>query len=269
MIQFDNVVLKELITATENSFRMLFRNNKEKFYYCSLIMSEVSVPYISAWSEEALERLMLEKKVKENDFETKNQIYRWSYADSPYCAYGFDDFFQNVDKLFQKRFNAFLSDEAYQIECQLWINSMEETMRILDNKGIFGIGEVRNNVLINAEIMPPDDSNIDRAERLNPKIIFDKWLEDTQQIEVIELDYDSIWHPKLCNVILTEKILDKKMMLKLKNIFYYNGELRAFIEGCKKPPFIIKENALYDSASEVLKLNHEFKKFVKIEINNS
>ncbi len=262
---YDNIITKELENAAERSFRSLFENTGEKFYYCSLIMSEECTPFISAWSEEALERLMLQMQIKENDYETKNEIYRWSYADSPYCAYGFDDYFQNVDKLFQKRLSTSLSDDEYIMELEIWINSMEEAMRILDYKGLFGNGKARKSVLINAEIMPSDDSTIDRTRRLNPKIIFDQWLKCTLQDEIMELDFSSIWHPKLCNVILIRKIPDQKKMLKLKSIFYYDGELKSFIQGCENPPFMIKEKALLDSVSEALRNNPEIQELIKIE----
>ena len=266
MIRFDKDVVKSLVIASENSFKLLFKNNYEEFYYCSLIMSENATPYITAWSEEALKRLLLKKTIDEKDYLVKRRLYRWSYADSPYCAYGFNDFFQNVDKLFIERFNHCLSNDDYERECQLWVNSMEEAMRILDYNGMFGTGTIRKKILINAEIMPPVKSNIDRAKRLNPKETFDEWLNFTQQDEVIEIDYYSIWHPKLCNVVLVEKVNDQKVMIKLKKIFYYNDSLKTLIEGCKTPPFVLKENALYDSVLETLKNNQEIRKIIKIEV---
>ena len=53
-------------------------------------------------------------------------------------------------------------------EIQLRINSMEKVMHNLDVKGMFGRGEERLGIVINAEFMPPDFTN---TERKNIKLL--------------------------------------------------------------------------------------------------
>ncbi|MBQ5560883.1 MAG: DUF4303 domain-containing protein, partial [Lachnospiraceae bacterium] len=47
-----------------------------------------------------------------------------------------------------------------------------------DAKGIFGRGKQRLDIVINAEFMPPDYTNTERALRLNPKEALYEWLEE-------------------------------------------------------------------------------------------
>ena len=49
-------------------------------------------------------------------------------------------------------------------------------MKRLDNKGLFGEGEKRKNIVINVEVMPPDYTNTERALRLNPSESLTEWL---------------------------------------------------------------------------------------------
>ena len=51
-------------------------------------------------------------------------------------------------------------------------------MHNLDNEGIFGTGEKRLGIVINAEFMPPDYTNTERALRLNPKEAIQEWLDE-------------------------------------------------------------------------------------------
>lgn len=55
---------------------------------------------------------------------------------------------------------------------------MEEVMHNLDIGGMFGRGEKRLGIVINAEFMPPDFTNTERALRLNPKEALNQWLEE-------------------------------------------------------------------------------------------
>ena len=51
-------------------------------------------------------------------------------------------------------------------------------MHNLDMNGMFGQGEQRLGIVINAEFMPPDFTNTERALRLNPKEALEEWLEE-------------------------------------------------------------------------------------------
>lgn len=253
MSKWDKDIVTPLLEAAEQSFLSLFREHKEDFYYCTLVMLEVGVPCISAMSQEALERIILPD---ENYGEAK-EAYKWSYADSPYFAYAYERYWDKVSRLFEKRFNEQLWDgsaSAFEAEYLCWIDSMEEVMRRLDEKGIFGRGDMRNKIFINAEISPPDYSNSERARRLNSSDICSEWLRDCAEPEFEEkkIDWEEIWRPRLCDVILTKPVTDKKIILQIKNALNINRGLAALTEDCRKTPFIILKNEPYKAVMESL-----------------
>lgn len=160
----------------EKSLRELFEKNKEEFYYCSLITDgEGHCPIISAWSYEALERvtsLIESEEVKEE--------YKWSYADSPYFEYG-SKYFEELQNDWEEHLEAELDDDEFDEEIEARIDMMEEVMKRLDEKGMFGKGKKRLGIVINAEFMPPEYSNTERAIRLNPKEAIEEWLEEVAE----------------------------------------------------------------------------------------
>lgn len=167
----DVQLVKLIEDAARKAIKLLFSQRKENFYYCSLITDgEGHCPLISAWSEEALQQ-MLQKEHKISKEELK-----WSYADSPYYAFG-EEFFENVREVYNSRsFNVY--SDSFQEEFELRINSMEKAMENLDKEGLFGKGNERLQIVINAEVMPPDYGNTERALRLNPKEALKEWLEE-------------------------------------------------------------------------------------------
>lgn len=262
----DYEIVNVLVSAVEKSFKKLFAVYNENFYYCSLVIADDSVPYISAWSEEALKCFLTEKCKTEDEVEEKELLYRWSYADSPYCAYGFDDYFNDVKEVFDKRFESITTDKEYEREHTLWVNCMEKTMEILSEKGLFDKTKDKCNILINAEVMPPDSSNYKRALRLNSIEIINSYNSYFVEEDYQEKDYHSIWHPKLCDVILIQSIIDNKAILKLRKCFYYDGDLKSLLQGCANPPFMLKKDAIYDNVIETLKCNPEFSKMIKVKM---
>lgn len=171
---FDEELVQVIQIATENALLKLFEEYKEKFYYCSLITTgEGLCPIISAWSYEALERVASEY----DDVEEAKYYLKWSYSETPYLAYG-EEFYQDVKSIFIDRMNKLKTVEEKQREIQLRINSMENVMHNLDMKGMFGQGKERLNIVINAEFMPPDYTNTERALRLNPREALIEWLEE-------------------------------------------------------------------------------------------
>lgn len=238
MKKHDDVVVDCLLNAAQKSFSDLFKNIDERFYYCTLVMQELSVPYISAISYEALER-MLQNNTKEYS------LYKWSYADSPYCGYGYDKYFANVERLFEMRFNG-LNEEETNREYEIWLSSMEEVMRILDSISMFGSGDKRNEIFINAEIMPPEESNFTRGRHLNPPSVYEKWKDDWEQTdEPNEIDWNEIWHPTLCDVIVKYAINDKKTVLRIKKAFNLNVRIILLIEKCQNAPCVIISSEEY------------------------
>lgn len=171
-----NIVLYEkLIKAVKAAFTELFEKHNEEFYYCTLITDgEGSCPFISAWSREAFNKYIKDEEISKDE----ELDYKWSYADSPYCTYGWE-YFKDVEE--------YIIDNKPSYNCDiddwnLWTNSVIDTMEKvlvdLDNQGLFGTGEVRKSIVINAEIMPPDYTNTLRALRLNDEANIKDWLEE-------------------------------------------------------------------------------------------
>mgnify|MGYP003884806335 CR=1 FL=1 len=55
------------------------------------------------------------------------------------------------------------NEKAYMKEYKIRLNSMEQAMVNLDKEGLFGTGNERLKIVINAEVMPPDYTNTERA----------------------------------------------------------------------------------------------------------
>lgn len=261
-----NDIIKPLLEATEKSFRLLFKEHNEHFYYCTLVMIEVGTPCISALSYETLEKLASASE----DYDNEYPQLKWSYADSPYCGFGFDEYFGDVEKIFEQCFNGKIRDdiEAFENEYLRWIASMEEVMKILDSRGLFGMGKERSRLFINAEIMPPEASNFDRAKRLNPLDIYKEWEQDwigELSIDKPAVDWNAIWNPELCNVTLIKPVTDKKVILQIKKALSINKGLTLFIEDCQKTPLIILKNEPYKTVIENLKKFPLVQPFLSIE----
>ena len=174
---YDPDLVKYIENATRKALKSLFDKHKEKFYYCTLATTgEGHCPVISAWSEEALERML----VTEKDPDKIRREIEWSYADSPYFAYG-EEFFVEVREVFLKRTKLINNDDEFQKEYEIRVNSMEKVMANLDKEGLFGEGNQRLSIVINAEVMPPDYTNTERALRLNPREALTVWLEEVAE----------------------------------------------------------------------------------------
>lgn len=173
-LEIDESLVFIIQKAVKKAFTQLFQEHNENFYYCSLITTgEGLCPTISAWSEEALEKAAKDSK----DVEEAKYYLKWSYGESPYFAYG-EEYFQDVKKIFSERMKQCTTDNEKDKEVLLRINSMEKVMHNLDIEGIFGQGEKRLGIVINAEFMPPDYTNTERAIRLNPKDALKQWLDE-------------------------------------------------------------------------------------------
>lgn len=182
----DSEMVKVLYDAAEKSFTSLFKEHgDEHFYYCTLVMADAATPCISAQSEESLKAYL-----EENDVDTEDPkellIYRWSWADSVYCGYGYDEYFGEVVKLFESSFQELPDDdESFERKYNEWFDAMETVMKMLDEKGIFGKGSDRDRVFVYAEESPPDDEFLEeeyreRAKRMNPSAAYKKWLDDQE-----------------------------------------------------------------------------------------
>ena len=153
----------------------LFQNG-EHYYYITLVSSGgANTPCISAWSHEALERTAGDEEEQED--------LKWSYADSPYCCWR-QEAFDPVDTLFLSRGNLYdLNDEEFDREYDLRYSAMEEAMRRLDQEGLFTVNQRREDVVVLVEVMPPDETNTQRAYRLNQPDcgMLHTWLEEAAE----------------------------------------------------------------------------------------
>ena len=76
-----------------------------------------------------------------------------------------------------------LTGDRFMKEYDIRLNSMEEVMASLDKEGIFGSGERRKNMVVLAEVRPPDYTNTERALRLNSRETLKEWLEEVAEPE--------------------------------------------------------------------------------------
>lgn len=170
-----------LVKAAGAAFRSLQETTKEHFYYYVLAFDEGLHPYISAWSDEALEKSVVEQQITEDE----KRWWKWDCSDSPYAVYGYDDFFGEVSELLDKRESLLSDEELYGIEWNMRVDVLEEAMKRLDGSGLFGTKEERKNVVINVELAPPDGSEYNRALRLNPPSAFlSAYLETCEEPEM-------------------------------------------------------------------------------------
>ena len=260
-----NCQIKEmLIKAVESAFISLFKEFPGHYYYCAVIMSENAPPFISAWSEEAFAGFCKTKRDLCDKYE-----YRYSYADSPYCGYGYDKFFGEINAFFEEIIDKIDLDDEYSKMINLWAESMTEVMAELDKKGLFGVSEEREDVLINVEIIPSSVSVLETAKRLNPYISYEKYREYYTKIDhsTEEIDYHSIYHPETCDVYVKRPIIDKKKLLLVKKMFYYDGTIKNLISICSASNNLIRKNVDRNLAEEFIKNNPIFYKFLKIVKN--
>jgi hypothetical protein len=167
--------LSELIAdATRKCVDELFRNG-EHFYYVSLTtIYEGFTPVFSAWSWQALDRIA--SSSTSTDIAETKLLLKWSYADSPYYNHGAEHFIAVEETLSKRAKIDELEDDEWEKELKFRLLAMEQALHQLDSEGIFGQDVLRQKIVINAEVVPPDESNTKRAKRLNPKEALNDWL---------------------------------------------------------------------------------------------
>ena len=163
-----------IFEAAKKAFLKLFENG-EHYYYCVLLTTgEALPPCIAAWSVEALERLVKEESIPEEVI----PYFKYSFADSPYYAFGYEEYFQPVKQLFEQRDSLmdYNNEAQWDKEYNLRLAAMVYAMKKLDEMGIFALNQPREQVYINVELMPPDDTDIERALYLNNSENIKEWL---------------------------------------------------------------------------------------------
>jgi hypothetical protein len=156
--------------ATRSAVRRLFECHPGKYYYISLaVFQGVAPPVLSAWSWEALDAAT-------KDDPSAREFLKWSYADSPFYAFGANEF-RLVEDLVAARPNIYeLSEANAEAEATFRLAEYEKAIASLDADGVFGVGEARRDVAVLVEVMPPDATNLERAIRLNPPAAIAQWL---------------------------------------------------------------------------------------------
>ncbi|MEZ4222520.1 MAG: DUF4303 domain-containing protein [Polyangiaceae bacterium] len=164
--------LVELTAAvTRDAITDLFRAHaSEHFYYVSLVCSWAP-PFLSAWSVEALARAAQAQSCDP-------LMLKWSYADSPYCAYR-QDLFDGLREHFESHCSSLHAEANDRVE--LAVRVAELVMARLDSEGLFGKGVARNQIVVGAEVMPPDWTNTERLQRLNPDAALYDWLQEAAE----------------------------------------------------------------------------------------
>ena len=137
--------MDELVSIVQACTRLAFSElfgNKEHFYYCVLLVTgEGYAPTISAWSWEALDR-----ECAKQEAEHLRGELMWSYADSPYYAFGKEFFLPVQHHLSLRPSIDELSDEEWDKEWQDRMLAYERAMKNLDEEGFWGQGETRKQV---------------------------------------------------------------------------------------------------------------------------
>lgn len=263
----DVELVSKIESAAEKALNRLFAEHNESFYYITLItFGECVCPFISAWSFEALEK---EAEKSENAEQAKYDL-KWDYAASPYCSFGYEDFFGELREIFDQRTSMLDDNDAYELEMDIRLNSMEQAMHNLDQKGLFGQGEKRSRIVINAEYMPPDNENVERAKRLNPEAALKEWLGVFEEDEEPKkIDWYEIHNPDLCKIILIKSIDDKRLAVRLRRDFASPLTLSDFLKCCSNIPFEIRSDFVYKKAKQIIENNQDYKEFISIELTGN
>ena len=139
---------------------------------------------------DTLERLALQQKCYDKTFDTVSIVVGEKFKDrieecnSPYYAFGYDEYFSDVKQLFEHRANIdSLNDEDWGKEFDVRLTAMVKAMSILDKEGLFAQNQSRRSILINVELMPPDASNVQRALELNNSEDIEEYLQEAAESE--------------------------------------------------------------------------------------
>lgn len=180
MIPTEYQLVESIKFACREVISSLFNKN-ESFYYIALITDgEAHSPFLTAWSHEALNAYLTENKIEIGSEDALD--VKWFYGDSPYNFYD-NQSFNNVNKLFELRpkMDEWMSNEEWDLEFNFRISVMENAMEELSKEGVFGQNEERDKIMINVEVVPPDETNTERAIRLNPKKAIEEWLKEVAE----------------------------------------------------------------------------------------
>lgn len=165
--------------ALRTTMKSLRAAHPEDFYYVTLTIFEgFGWPHFSAMSWEALERLC----AKDRNPKKARGIYKWNYADSPYCDFGVENFdpVYGLLETMPDPHGASSNDETF-AEQDRRMKAYESAIAKVDAEGLFGVGEQREKIAVLLEVMPPDYTNTPIAKRLNPPAAIASWLKEAAE----------------------------------------------------------------------------------------
>ena len=149
----------EITQALRQAAEQLFAT-QEHFYYLALCTTG-----------EALQRVPAAQR----------RDVKWDLSSSPYFNFG-AEYFDRVNRAFTARSNIYEMDEAAsEQEFTLRLNAMTEALRRCDQQGIFARNQPRTEIVINVELLPPDETNTQRAKQLNPPEALTQWLAEAAE----------------------------------------------------------------------------------------
>lgn len=249
---FDRKMTALLQTAFLNTYTALQEQCHEHFYFAALVLDSGSRPYFSAWSYEAYERSVRENRIRAEE----QSWWKWNLADSPYIA--FEDNIHFAD----------FSQEAYTgYEWNVLMDSMLEALlriRKSDTNHIF------DKMILNVAVFPPDEKEADRALQCNsPSNLLSEYLracEAEPDAEIESIDWNEVWHPTCCQVILTKPVTDRKMAAGLRRDFTSTLGLGEFLRSCQTVPFVIRNDFLYKTALQIVSEHAEYSDVIQLNL---
>lgn len=191
--------LKEAIKeAVKNAVKELFKINEDFYFLVLVTPGEAHAPALSAGSTEGLQRTV---KKYEEEYEADPDdpdllTLKWSIADSPYDCWGYEEYFKDVEALFDLRpcIDEFIDikrkdkarqkemDEKWEIEHALRMEAMFLAMKELDEEDVFERKTKRKHLFIN---VAPEWLNVRRTALL---LNNDEALKQIIQDDALEAD---------------------------------------------------------------------------------
>ncbi|MCM1227638.1 MAG: SMI1/KNR4 family protein [Clostridium sp.] len=83
-------------------------------------------------------------------------------------------------------------------------------------------------------------------------IVKDRFVEENDKIDCYSIS-------------LTKPVSDIKLIVKMKRVFNYNGDLKSLLNGCKSVPFILKENITFGMCQVLMKQIPEISESIEIK----
>jgi hypothetical protein len=181
-----------LLEATRKHFTDLkTRHSDEQFYAFGLFHSPLWASVVpAANTEEGLEWMIrlyqTGSSYSKLSREELRSLLRWIPGDWRYFDVDLEDFLPVQEWLNSQDMFGLLDRE--EITWDAWekeinepmIQVCRETLKILDQEGMFGVGEAREKVVINIMMGDQDGSWLEHAQLLNPPQVYERWIAEVE-----------------------------------------------------------------------------------------